>query len=138
MAAVIPVAKSLFLADNVLLDQGSQKIHVLGIYNTVRPPEGSGYPFRLRRLCAFCQLADAIGHVAAHIRIVDLHHDRALFRSTVANLYFASRRSTVAALFRLPGLVFPSPGIYCVELYCQEQFVDDRLITLLSMSGSMP
>jgi hypothetical protein len=45
---------------------------------------------------------------------------------------FTDRRRSTLVVIRLKDVTFPEPGAYLVELYCENQFVDDRLITVLA------
>jgi hypothetical protein len=48
-------------------------------------------------------------------RIIEIHH----------------REKSVYALYRLDGCAFPEAGYYYIELYCEEEFVDDQVIRVL-------
>ena len=47
---VVPLAKAVYLCDDVVEDPSSRKIHLLGLFNAVRP---TSYPHVLGRLCVF-------------------------------------------------------------------------------------
>lgn len=127
---VVPVVKTVYVCDDVLQDPANGKTHLLGLFNAVRPPHD--YPFRLGRLCVFAEFLDGVGSVWVRVEVVRLVNDGELvFRTRDHCLRFPGRGTTVSACFRIHDCVFPEPGVYLVELYCGDQFIDDRVIQLL-------
>jgi hypothetical protein len=123
---VFPVAKAVYLCDDVVYDSSSGKIHLVGLLNSVRLDEGTALPFHLGKLCVFAQLIDGLGAFAAHVEIVNADTGELIYRTAERTLSFPSRTRLVYANFRILDCSFPQPGIYLVELYCGDQFVDDR------------
>ncbi len=48
-----PVAKSIFVCDDVVADVASGKVSLLNLLNAVRVPSGERLPYQLARLCVF-------------------------------------------------------------------------------------
>lgn len=47
-------------------------------------------------------------------------------------VHFGDRTTSVFARYQLEHCVFPEPGYYLVELYCEDEFVDDQIICVLA------
>jgi len=131
---VVPVAKSLYLCDEVVEDPGSRKVSLLGTFNATRP--STGYPYQLPRLCVFAQLIDAEGELPVWVEIVNADDLQVIFLGARQTVRFASRNTTVSVCFRLSGLKFFGPGTFIVELYCGNALMDDRVLHLLPETGS--
>jgi hypothetical protein len=135
---VVPVTKAVYLCDDVAEDKPSRKVHLLGVFNAVRPPGQTPYPFRLGQLCVFAQLVGGVGEVPIHVEIVDPETEEVIYAFPEQRLRFSSRQATVSASFRIRNCSFSRPGVYVVELYCQDTFLDDRALHLLAAEEAEP
>jgi len=127
MASVIPVAKSLYLCDEILADPTRVKPHLIGVLNSVRVPT---FPHTVDRLCVFAKLCDGFGDVRCVVRVVNTRDLTTHFETSERMLHFRDRRQTLYAIFRLEQLVWPETGEFVVELYCNGKFVDDATLTI--------
>jgi len=132
---ILPVAKGVYLCDEVVADVSSDKIHLLGAFNAIRPPEPS-FPYRLGRLCVFAQLIGGAGETPIHVAVVHEETEEVVYESTAHPVRFTTRHTTVSVCVRILGCPFPGPGVYLVELYCGGQFLDDRALHVLNPPGS--
>ena len=128
MASVIPVAKAVFLCDDILSDPARGKPHLIGLLNAIRAPS---FPYSLDRLRVFAKLVGGFGEVKCRVVIHHARSELVVYQSADQVLRFADRRMTIYANFRLQNLTWPAPGEYLVELYCNGQFVDDATVELL-------
>lgn len=128
---VLPIAKAVYLSDDVVQDRQSRKLHVVGIFNAIRPPGQQTYPYQPRQICVFAQLTGGLGEVSVHVEIVEAATEEAIYVFQEQRIRFATRRSTVSACFRIRDCEFPAAGVYIVELYCNGLFLDDRALELL-------
>lgn len=128
MANLIPVAKAVYLCDDILSDPTRVKPHLIGVLNAIRADR---YPYILPKLQVFAKLVDGLGEVRCRVLIHHARTGRVVHQTGDQVLRFADRRQTIYATFRLQELVWPSPGEYLVELYCNGQFVDDATLRLL-------
>lgn len=131
MASVIPVAKAVYLCDDVLPDPTRSKLTIVGSFNAVRLPADVAFPYALDKLCVFAQLVGGVGEVTCRAEVIRATTNRAIYVSGRQRLTFPGRHTTVTYLLRLRRFVFPAPGEYTVELFCEDQFVDDRLLHLI-------
>jgi hypothetical protein len=112
MASVIPIAKALYLCDDILSDPSRVKPHLIGVFNAVRVP---AFPHTLAKLCIFVQLVNGYGEVNCRVRIVNASNRDIMYQSPVHVVRFDDRRQT--RYFRLKltqitgvHLVLSDPG----------------------------
>ncbi len=130
MSPAGPTGKLVYLCDEVLHDPASGKISYLCIFDDVAAPPGSGYPFRLGRMCVAAQLVGGVGPIPVHVEVVEGATQNLVRRAGPFTLNFPGRHQIVTACVRLLNVAFPGPGVYFVELYSQGAFVDDRTLRL--------
>jgi hypothetical protein len=131
-APVVPATKAIYLCDDVVEDSNSGKLHLLGVFNSIRPASGENYPYVFDHLCVVAQFTDGLGDVELHFEVVEATTNTIAFTSPNQVLRFSRRQQTVYACLRLTQCPFPRPGVYVVELYCQGTFLDDRQLHLLT------
>jgi hypothetical protein len=125
-----PSGKVVYLCDNVLRDPASGKTHFLGIFNDVVPPANVAYPFRLGTICVVAQLTGGAGQVPFHVEVVEGATQRLVRRAGPFSLSFPARQEVVTACIRVRNCLFPRAGVYFVELYVGNLFLDDRTLRL--------
>ncbi|HET6575754.1 MAG TPA: hypothetical protein VFG68_19290 [Fimbriiglobus sp.] len=131
MASVIPIAKAIYICDELVPDPARNKLLIVGACNAVRLPADASFPYTLGKLCVFAQLVSGVGQVAMRLDIVRAVTRDVIYSSGPRHLSFPGRHTTLTFSLRLRQFVFPAPGGYWVELFCQDQFLDDRLIHVL-------
>jgi hypothetical protein len=99
--------------------------------DAVRVPSEQGFPFRLDRLVVFLMWRG--GHDRSKVRI-DISNARTgiVVRRFEGPVEFRSRTTAMFGVYRFNGCVFPEPGYYCVEAFCNEEFVDDQRIEVIA------
>jgi hypothetical protein len=130
MSSVNPTGKLVYVCDEVLQDPASGKVSFLGIFDDVVAPPGSGYPFRLGRMCVAAQLIGGSGPVPVHVEVVEGTTQNLVRGAGPFPVKFPSRHQVVTVCNRLRNVVFPAPGMYFVELHSQGVFLDDRTLRL--------
>jgi hypothetical protein len=116
---VRPVAKQVFICDDVVADSSSGKVSLLNLWHTVRIPSESSLPYSLAKLCVFVWWRGGLGKVKTRIDIVQAAGGLLLRRTADCILDFADRSKSVYARYRLENVTFPRPGAYLVEVYAR-------------------
>ena len=132
MAIVKPIAKSVYVCDEVTFDPQSGKLSLLNIWDTIRVPQGAGFPYRLAKICVFAWLRDGFGKIDVRVVIVEASSEMLIRKTKAFTLEFPDRTVSIYANYRIDGCNFPAPGDYYVELYCEDEFVDDQVIRVLA------
>ncbi len=128
---IMAVAKVLYLCDDVLHDPVKGKIHMIGVFNTIRVEDPATFPFQPKRICVVVQFIGGAGEIPIRVDITDTANDRVIYSVAGGPLRFPSRRTTVYACVRITECVFPAPGYYIVEFYANDIFVEDRVLVLI-------
>ena len=137
-ATILPMAKALYFCDEVLEDPTSLKTHMIGVFNAIRAPASATFPYRLPEFCVFAQLVGGVGEVPIHVEIVDKNSEVVIYEFPKQHLRFPTRLSIVFACFRIRNCWFTQPGVHVVELYCQDTFIDDRVLHILAEERDEP
>lgn len=128
MAIVTPVAKALYLCDEILSDPARAKPHLIGVLNGIRVP---AFPHTLARLCVFAKLSGGLGDARCRVRIVDMRDLSTFYQTAEHVIPFRDRRQILYATFRLENLTWSAAGEFVVEFFCDDQFVEDAVLTIL-------
>jgi hypothetical protein len=128
MASVVPVAKALYLCDDILSDPTRVKPHLIGVLNAIRPP---AFPHVIPRLCDFAQLIGGYGEVRCVVRVVNAHNQDVAYQSSERLVRFDDRLQTRYFSLRLEQVTIHTPGDFWVEFTCNDQFVDDAVLRIL-------
>jgi hypothetical protein len=127
-----PVAKAVYVCDDVISDPQTGKVSVLNLWDSVLVPVGGSFPYRLAKVCLFAWLRGGLGKVSTRIDIVQASTGNVIRRTNDCMIEFEARSTSVFARYKLENCVFPESGVYIIELYCQNDFVDDQVIRVFS------
>lgn len=125
--AVVPVAKSIYLCDNHI-GYGNGKVDLYGLFNTIRPE--NGFPYTRSRFCVFTQLINGQGEVPFFIDIRFAETDALVHTTETRSLTFPDRTTVVQMALTIEGCRFQSPGLYLLELFCDNTWVCDTQLLL--------
>jgi hypothetical protein len=128
---VKPVAKQMYVCDDVVSDPASGKVSILNLWDTVRIPTHKTFPYQLAKVCVFVWWRDGSGKVRSGIDVVQAANAKLVRRTKDYILEFTNRFDSLYARYKVEKCVFPEPGYYLVELYCEDEFVDDQMIHVI-------
>jgi hypothetical protein len=127
MASVVPVAKAITLCDyHIGYENG--KVDLYGLFNGIRPE--TGYPFVCNRFCVFAQLVNGYGSVPFFVDIRYAPNDELVWNTQIRQLYFPDRTTVVQLALTIEQCLFDRPGVYLLELFCDNTWVCDTQIRL--------
>ncbi|MCI0699838.1 MAG: hypothetical protein L0241_01965 [Planctomycetia bacterium] len=126
-----PVAKAIYVCDQVVPNVARQTIDLLGVFNAFRLPTGQSVPYTLARMCVFVQMEDGLGDAELQVFVVSAATGQVIFHSPIHRVRFPNRLTVVSANIRLVNCPFPTAGEYWVELYCDGQIMGDRVVHVL-------
>jgi hypothetical protein len=130
-----PIAKSIYVCDDVVSDPSSGKVSILNLWDAVRVPAGESFPYALAKLCVFVWWRDGQGKVKTRIDIVQASTGTVVRRTKDYYLNLPDPMVSVWAHYKLEWCTFPAPGYYSVEVYCEDEFLDDQLIQVFPGEG---
>lgn len=125
-SAVLPVAKGIYLCDYVI---GSQtgKVDLYGIFNAIRP---ASYPYRQGRFSVFSQLSNGLGRIPFFVDIRYAPRDELIYTTQTHHLSFPDRNTVVQLALSIEQCSFTQPGVYLLELFCDNTWVCDTNLLL--------
>lgn len=129
---LIPTAKRFFICDDVVGNPATGKPMIVNLWDTVRVPVGQSFPFRLNKVCLFAWLRGGRGEVTFRFELVRQTDRRVVTAPWVQRVTFADPNRTIYARFLLPNVSFPEPGVYTVDVFCNDEFFDDQVVTVLA------
>lgn len=129
---IVPVPKGLYLCD-YFTGYEDGKSDLYGLFNAIRP--AAGFPHEHGRLCVFAQLSNGLGPVSFFIDVRDASTDELIHTTVPRTLTFPDRRTTIQMGVAVEGCVFERPGLYLLELFCENTWVCD---TTLALVGDSP
>ena len=126
-APILPVAKALYLCD-YHVGYSNGKVDLYGLFNAIRPP--SGFPYTRGRFCVFAQLNNGLGRVPFFIDVRFAETDELVWTTEVRELTFPNRSTVVQLALTIEGCRFERPGLYILELFCDNTWVCDTPLRL--------
>lgn len=117
-----PFGVALVICDQIIEDKLTGKKSLIGIFNQIAT---QSFPCRHPQVCVFIAITEGRGQCAARLRIV---HDESnhVVAEVNGNIQFPDVHTVVELNFNLVGLVFPEPGVYAIEFYCDDALVLER------------
>jgi hypothetical protein len=117
-----PIGVAIVICDQIIEDKLTGKKSLIGIFNQIAT---QSFPCRHPQVCVFVSLTDGRGQSAARLRIV---HDESehVVAEVNGNIQFPDVNTVIELNFNLVGLVFPDPGAYAIEFYCDEALILER------------
>ncbi|MCI0460540.1 MAG: hypothetical protein L0Z62_26600 [Gemmataceae bacterium] len=128
---VRPVAKRVYVCDDVIGDPSSGKVNLFNLWDAVRVPADASFPYSLAKVCVFVWWRDGFGKVRTRVDIVQASTETVIRRTRDCILDFEQRTDSVFARYKIENCTFPEPGYYYVEVYCEGEFVDDQILRVV-------
>ena len=123
--AIIPTAKALYLCEEV--DVESDSFNLYALLDFLRP---RAYPHTQPSFVCFAQLRGGLGDVRCHIDVRRADDYRLVRNTNALSVNFPDRGALARLVAHLDGCIFESPGLYLVELYCDNTWVADTVLRL--------
>lgn len=127
---IVPVARAVYLCDRVSLS-GSGKVDIHGVFNLIR---AAAFPSVHPRFTVFAQLVHGLGTVRVHVDIRRMSDWQLVHASGPTAVTFQARSQTRYIALTLPGVPFHRPGMYAVELLCNNTWVADASLELAGVT----
>lgn len=122
---IVPVAKSLYLCEEVDVEGGL--INLYGLFNSLHPRR---YPYTRDSFVCFTQLVGGLGHVSCSVEVRWADGQQLIYITHSLPIRFDDRETLLQVKVDIEGCVFEAPGLYLVELYCNNAWVADTTVRL--------
>lgn len=117
-----PSGLAIVVCDQIIEDKLTHKKSLIGIFNNIH---AGSFPCRHPQLSVFVSLTEGRGQYNARLRILN-EETNEVVTDVKGPIQFPDVHAVVELVFNLVGLVFPSPGLYSIEFYCDEVLVLER------------
>ncbi len=121
----LPVLNALLVCDDAIKEEGTGKITLVGIFETMRVPR---FPARPTRLCVYVKMTDAEGQYEITLQLIRLE-DLQVIGERRITATLGDRMAAGELVFRFRTLTFLYPGRYEFRL-----FADGRTLGAKSFS----
>jgi hypothetical protein len=95
-----------------------------------RHPAANRLPIHPRQFCVFAQLTNGLGAVPFFVDIRFAQTEELVWTTEVRELVFLNRNSVVQLVLTIEGCRFNRPGLYLLELFCNNTWVCDTQLLL--------
>ena len=118
-----PPVLSLMLADNGYRDALTGKYFIQGTVSVVR---ASAFPGVVPLLCVYAALTDGHGETPVKLRLVTAEEARKPLFEVETIIHFPDPIHVAEFMVLFPGLTFPGPDEYHLQLYGAGQLLAER------------
>lgn len=118
---ILPFAQQLVICDSYS-PAAAGKIDLAGCFHTIRP---RSFPHVHDEFAVVAHLTGGAGTVTAFIDVRNTTTSELVYWTHPHQFHIPSRETVVRLVNVLEGVPFPEPGIYLVELYCENTAIAD-------------
>lgn len=129
-----PTGLAILICDQIIEDKVTNKKSIIGIFNNIN---GSNFPCRHPQMAVFVSLTDGQGGYNAELRIANEETTQTIGELS-GQIQFPDRHHVVELNFNLVGLVFPQPGLYSIEFYCDDALILERRFHVTQAKPTTP
>lgn len=119
-----PSAIALMLCDQVVIEQGTLKPYLLGVFTGIA---ASSFPTGPQRLDVFAALTDGLGHVTIVLTVIHLETNKQIYAQEM-QMDFPDPLQIINLRFRVRRLVFDEGGTYLFALTVNDQEIAARRV----------
>jgi hypothetical protein len=129
-----PVGLALIVCDMIIEDKLTNKKSLIGTFNNIAAPT---FPCRHPKMCVFVSLTEGKGSYAARLRIINEDTQQSVVDMR-GNIQMQDINAVVELNFDLVGIVFPAPGLYSIEFYCDDALLMERRFNVSQIQQPPP
>lgn len=129
MSTIIPSVRAIYLCDSYVGGPHS-KADMYGLFNRIRVK--TGMPSVVNPFTVVAQLSHGLGPITCHLEIRNLASNRVVATTNRQAFSFADRNQLIRLAFTIRDCSFAELGVFSVNLFCNNQWVGDTILTLES------
>ena len=128
---ILPFALPLLVCDDYLQTVGG-KLDLSGSFHTIRP---DSYPHVHEFFCVVAHLTGGLGTVTTFIDVRVAETGELVFWTHPHQFDIPNRDIVIRLVNGMEGVPFPRPGLYLIELLCENTCIADFRIRLAEPTG---
>ncbi len=114
---VKPILKAMLLCDQTLVEEGTHKRSLIGLFDRVKAPQ---FPSVHGSMSVYVQFREIEGVFDFTLELYDLAEDKALHKAMVNNFQVQEKSRDCELVFNLLAVRFGHPGEYEFRIYVNE------------------
>lgn len=122
---ILPVAKELYLCEEIDREGG-----LVNLYGLINAFHRDSFPHIAIPFCVFAQLSQGLGEIRFHFDISRARDGTLIHVSESHSLEFARRTQLHQIAMTFDGILFEEPGVYLIELFCDNTPIADVALEL--------
>jgi hypothetical protein len=123
----MPLPLAMVICDAVYEDPITRKKTILGTFSALSVDE---VPALIPQICAYAALTDTRGMCEVRAVIVDADEENPPLAEEKYLLEFSGPLTVLEIVFAFTGVLFPSEGVYRVQLFAGDQLLIERKISV--------
>jgi hypothetical protein len=130
--AIKPVVRYMLLCDDWSLDhENNRRVTIVGLLSNIDSLDDPPYPLLYRELCVFLTLTEGYGRGSGKIVCIEEETGRRIFETRSREIPFETDPLEILGVpFRIRDCYFPSPGLYSIQFWYDDEFVEERPLRL--------
>lgn len=129
----LPTCKALLLCDDTIIEAGTGKISLVGVFTRFILPS---IPGMTRPFHAFLQFTDCVGDLEILINIRDLQDDEAIAETDKLGIHVDNRLQTVNLIVPVPSLPIKHAGLYDFVVFTGTDEIDRQQFGAQILQGN--
>ena len=129
-----PTGLAIVICDQIIDDKFTNKKSLIGIFNNIASTD---FPCHHPQISFFVSLTEGRGYYTARLRIVNEETEKVV-ADVNGQIEFPDIHTVAELNFNLVGLVFPQPGLYSIEFYCNDALVLERRFHVTQIEQQAP
>jgi hypothetical protein len=124
-----PVPLVMAICDTIIDDRITGKKSLIGIFNNITAID---FPCRHQALYVYCVLTEGIGQYDGSLKCTHMQSGKPIITLN-GPMQFNNPLATVELIFEIKNMTFEQEGTYLLELFCDNQPVTSRKISVSKM-----
>lgn len=135
---LLPVVKLFFPCEEATFDQDRLGLVLAVPFQAIAIPTNAAFPYECSSFVCYAMLSDAIGTFRFSVAVMYEESERVLTRTAGVTLTFgtAARFGTQDFAITIPVVRFPRPGVYSLQLMCNELPLENGAFALRVLGGT--
>jgi len=129
MQTAYPLA--MVFCDMIHRDPLTGKRTLLGCFSELR---ATHFPYVHAMMATYVAFTDVRGQVVAKVRIVDVDEEHGPLFEQQASVNVVDQGTVAEADALMPGVRFPTPGVYTVQFFVDARFLRERRLPVVQVS----
>ena len=122
---LIPTVVALLLCDTVIIEEGTGKKSLIGVFDRFNFPE---FPAQVQGFSFYARLTDVEGNYTFRIDVTDLEFDKVILSIDSSEALTPENVRYMDLVLTMPPVKFPRPGNYEFQLYANRVYIGREVV----------